>query len=99
MRLKWTGTEAETWDESKLPAIYGAPSSSAQKVGTIGARAIVASPLHVENGFAEVLRLDGKKGWIKVDLLLPYPKSADPSKTCVPSYMSDGGIGFGTVKN
>lgn len=99
MNLKWSGKEEDLWDESKLPAVYSDSSASSQKIGNVGAIAIVASPMRVQNGFAEILHLNGKKGWVEADLLVPYPKATDPSKTCVPSYMSNGRIGFGTAKH
>jgi len=95
MNLKWSGKEEDLWNESMLAPVYAEPSPSAQKIGKVGSTAIVASPIHIERGFAEILHLNGKKGWVKADLLVAYPESSDPSKTCVPSYMSNGRIGFG----
>jgi len=95
MNLKWSGKQEDLWDESKLDPVYAAPSASAQKVGTVGSTTIVAFPSRVENGFAEILRLNGQKGWVQADRLLPYKVPGKPNAKCVPSIMSDGHIGFG----
>jgi hypothetical protein len=93
MNLKWEGTEAEMWDESKMPSVYAEPSASSKRIGSVGAMAIVASPLHVVNGYAEILHLNGKKGWVEAGLLVPYKVPGRPNATCIPSIMSDGRIG------
>jgi hypothetical protein len=95
MNLKWSGKEEDLWDVSKLDTVYAEPSESAQTLGKVGTTAIVASPLHVENGFAEMLHLNGKKGWVKADRLVPYSVPGKPNAKCVPSIMSNGRIGFG----
>lgn len=95
MNLKWSGKEADLWDESKLDPVYAEPSASSQKIGNVGATAIVASPLHVEKGFAEILHPNGKKGWVQADRLVPYSVPGRPNAKCVPSIMSNGRIGFG----
>jgi hypothetical protein len=94
MNLKWTGTEEDMWDETKMPSVYAGPSASSKRIGSVGATAIVASPLHVEHGFAEILHLNGKKAWIQADLLLPYSVPGKANARCVPSIMSDGRIGM-----
>lgn len=97
MNLKWTGTEAEMWDESKMPSVYAEPSASSKRIGSVGSRAIVASPLHVVNGYAEILHPSGQKAWVEADLLVAYPPARNRSETCVPSIMSNGRIGYGVA--
>lgn len=97
MNLKWTGSEQDMWDESKLPSVFEKPSATSKVIGNVGVTAIVASPLHVENGFAEILHLNGQKGWVEAALLQPYPPAKNRSETCVPSIMSNGRIGFGVA--
>jgi hypothetical protein len=93
MNLKWSGSEQDMWDESKLPSVFEQPAETSKKIGYVGAIAIVASPLHVVNGFAEILLFDGKKGWVEAGLLEPYKVPGRPNATCIPSIMSDGRIG------
>jgi hypothetical protein len=97
MSLKWTGSEQDMWDESKLPSVFEQPTSSSKKIGYVGVRAIVVTPLHVENGFAEILHLNGQKGWVEAALLQPYPPAKNRSETCIPSIMDNGRIGFGVA--
>jgi hypothetical protein len=94
MNLKWTGSEQDMWDESKLPSVFEQPDATSKKIGYVGATAIVASPLHVANGFAEILHLNGKKGWVEAGLLEPYKVRGKPMAKCIPSILSNGRIGM-----
>jgi hypothetical protein len=75
--------------------VFAEPSSTSGKVGQASATVITKSPLHVQNGFAEILFLDGRIAWIPVNLLGPYATPANPNAHCTPSIMSDGKPGFG----
>jgi hypothetical protein len=87
-------TDAQMADPSVVVEIKSAPNASAPNIGTASAIVVTSSPLKVENGFARVLHLNGKTGWIPVDDLRPW-RAADGGKaTCVPAIMSNGRIGF-----
>ena len=49
------------------------------------------SPRHLVNGYAEVVTIDNRPGWIEADKIKPF----DPLARCVPSLMSNGRIGAG----
>jgi hypothetical protein len=71
--------------------IREAPNASAP-VGTNAPGVLfVRIPAHVVGGFAEVLQLTGKPGWIETRYLKPF----DPNARCTPSLMSDGRPGIG----
>jgi hypothetical protein len=75
--------------------IFAEPSLRAPKIGQAAATLIVRSPMRVENGFAEILFLDGRVAWIQKDLLRPYATPEAPDAHCTPSIMSNGRPGFG----
>lgn len=94
MNLKWTGSEQDMWDDSKLPSVFEKPSATSRVIGNVGVTAIVASPIHEVNGFAEILHPNGKTGWVEVSLLEPYMVPGKPKAKCVPSILSNGRIGM-----
>jgi hypothetical protein len=71
--------------------IREAPDPAAPVGTTAPGLVFVRTPAHVVGGFAEVLQLNGKPGWIETRNLKPY----DPNARCVPSMMSNGRIGNG----
>jgi hypothetical protein len=75
--------------------VYSQPSSSSALIGQASAAMIVKSPIHDENGFAEILFLDGRHAWIQQNLLRPYATPEAPKASCTPSIMSNGRPGFG----
>ena len=70
------------------------PSAQSARIGEASATLIVREPMHVQNGFAEILFLDGRKAWIRRELLRPYATPAAPNARCTPSIMSNGRPGF-----
>ncbi|WP_338929230.1 hypothetical protein WDZ11_22335 (plasmid) [Roseomonas mucosa] len=77
-----------------LPPIFSAPDVKSQKIGVASASVIVASPMQVHNGFARVLHMDGRPGWMKADMLKPWYNVNTPSTRCTPAMMSNGRPGF-----
>lgn len=71
--------------------IREAPNASAPVGTTAPGVLFVRTPSHVVDGFAEVLQLTGKPGWIETRYLKPF----DPNARCTPSLMSDGKPGIG----
>lgn len=74
--------------------VLAAPSATAQRIGIASAIVIVVSPSQTMNGFAKVLHLDGRPGWVDASRLRIYRAAADPSATCTPVRRADGRIGF-----
>lgn len=71
------------------------PSPSAPRGTNAAAIVIAKEPAHVVNGYAEVLQLTGKPGWIEADKIGPYRSRSNPFARCTPSVLSNGRIGFG----
>lgn len=71
--------------------IREAPAAAAPVGTTAPGLLFVRTPPHVVGGFAEVLQINGKPGWIETRYLKPY----DPNARCVPSLMSNGLVGNG----
>jgi len=71
--------------------IREAPDPGAPVGTTAPGVVFVRTPSHVVGGFAEVLQLNGKPGWIERRNLKPF----DPNARCTPSLMSNGRIGIG----
>ena len=88
-------TEAQLRDNSVTVPILSGPSPDAPWGGNASAIVIVRAPLHVVNGYAEILKLDGQPGWIAADKLKPYASVSNPNAHCTPSVMSNGRPGFG----
>ena len=72
-------------------SIRTAPSASAPPAALAPSVLLARSPLHVVNGFVEVMRLNGQLGWIEESRVKPF----DPTERCVPSIMSNGRPGIG----
>jgi len=79
-----------------LPRIMEYPDPASKPVGLAGTIVLARNPLHIENGYAEVLRFDGHPGWISADGLQPYHSASNPEAHCVPSIMSNGLPGIGS---
>jgi hypothetical protein len=93
MRLKLT--HEQVVDRSLQIPVFVGPSSASGKLGNASAIVIVKSPMHVENGYAEILFPDGRTAWLTRDLLIPYATPEYPNADCTPSLMSNGKPGFG----
>ena len=87
-------TQEDLFRGNGLPAVYAKPSEKSEQLGTNGKTIIVAWPLKEANGFVEILRLNGQRGWISEKVIKPYATANGSPGTCVPSIMSDGKIGF-----
>jgi len=75
--------------------VYAGPSEASERVGQASAVMIVRSPANVENGFAELLFFNGRRGWLQRSLLRPYKTIEAPNATCTPEILPNGRIGFG----
>lgn len=91
-------TEDQLRDFSALPPIYAAPSASAARIGVASATVIVKDPVQVANGFEAVMHMDGRPGWIRASVLVPWTNASDPRTRCIPSVMSNGRPGFDYVR-
>lgn len=85
-----------SWSFAQLPRILDRPSATEGKpVQLASAIVFVKTPLHVVNGFAEVLLQNGHPGWLQRAWLEPYHSVSNPKAHCTPSLMSNGKPGIG----
>ena len=65
-------------------------------VGTLATPIVITkTPEHVVDGYAEVLQLNGKPGWIESNMIVPYRSASNPFARCTPSVLSNGRVGTG----
>jgi hypothetical protein len=76
--------------------VYAGP-TSAQQVGTGGGVIIVPDPLRPVNGRTEIIRPNGQRAWIDVNLLTKWHSLSDPAAVCHPAVLSNGRYGFTTT--
>ncbi len=83
------------------PPVFSAPTEESKRLGYNYSPVIVKSPEVEVNGFVQIIRLTGEKGWIKKDVLVPYGmvlrkdgSTIMTKRRCVPTATSTGKIGF-----
>lgn len=77
--------------------VYAGPDDDAQQIGTAAGVIIVSSPLRPLNGRVEIIRPNGQKAWITLNLLTQWHSLSDPKAVCYPALLSNGRYGFRTV--
>jgi len=88
-------TPEQTADPTRGVPVRDIPSLSAPVASWAPSMLVVPMPQQPTAGFLQVVFADGHKGWVQVAALKPWNSPTNPSRRCVPSVMSDGGIGFG----
>ena len=88
--------EDKRWDQSALPPVFAAPTEESQQIGRAATVVLVKQPMKEVNGFVEILRVGAKAPpvWISAKVLSPWQSTTVPPQRCVPSIMSDGGVGW-----
>ena len=76
--------------------IRSAPSRTASVVALAASVVIVKATPLPDQGFWEVLRLNGERGWIEATSVQSWHNRNAPGAKCVPSMMSNGRPGFGS---
>lgn len=83
------------------PPVFSAPTEKSKRLGYNYSPVIVKWPEVEANGFVQIIRLTGEKGWIKKDVLVPYGmvlrkdgSTILTKRRCVPVSTSTGKIGF-----
>ncbi len=77
--------------------VYAGPDADAQQIGTAAGVIIVSSPPRPVNGRTEIIRPNGQKAWIAMNLLTQWHSLSDPKAVCYPALLSNGRYGFRTV--
>jgi len=88
-------TPEQTADPTRGVPVRDIPSLSAPVASWAPSMLVVVVPQQPTAGFLQVVFADGHKGWLQAAALKPWNSPTNPSRRCVPSVMSDGGIGFG----
>ena len=81
-------------DPDNGPPVLQSPSATAARIGIASGIVIASSPPQTMNGYARVLHLDGRPGWVEAGRLRAYRAASDPTATCTPVRRADGRIGF-----
>ena len=87
-------SERQMMDPSVHVPILTSPFPNAAPIGDASAIVVVASPERPENGYVQVLHLNGRTGWISSQFLKPWSNPGYTGDHCYPSLMSNGRIGF-----
>ncbi len=89
--------EAEEKRSFKMfPKVFAAPTEASRQVGIAMGTVYVTSPINTVDGFIEILRPNGDRGWIEAKDTKPftYPIYSDIPGRCTISMSARGGIGF-----
>ena len=90
--MKLAVSEAQVLDPKGTGInLLAGPTANAPLVTTAPATVFVRAPEVRQNGFLEVLALNGKPAWIAADKVRPL----DSLSRCIPSVMSNGRLGIG----
>lgn len=87
-------TPEQDADPGQGVPVHDAPSRSARVVGWAPSVVVVPAPQQPNAGFLQVLFPDGRPGWVQAGYLKPWSNPYAPGRRCIPSVMSDGGIGY-----
>ena len=90
-------TENPSRGESGPPPILANPRAEAPQLGPASEPTIVDDPPRVVNGYARVLLLDGRSGWVRRDRLRNWTVAASPRLRCYVERMPDGRLEFGYI--
>ncbi|GBQ25698.1 hypothetical protein AA0472_1850 [Acetobacter estunensis NRIC 0472] len=74
-------------------SLHQEPSSNSPTFAPVAEIIAVAEPPETQNGFVKTMNFAFRPGWIETKWLKPYT-AIHPGKTCTPSVMNDGKLGF-----
>lgn len=83
-----------TLDPTKGTPVRDAPSQTAPIASWSPSIVLVSVPLQATSGFLQAVFADKHTGWIAAADLRPWSSPNNPNRRCIPSVMSDGGLGF-----
>lgn len=81
-------TPEQMRDDAITVPVFAEPRPDARRIGVAPAGVLAPLPLQVAGGYTKVVRADRSEGWVRSDLLRPYPGR------CAPTQLSNGRIGF-----
>jgi hypothetical protein len=91
-------SDAQMANNSVQIPILAGPSGTAPRVASAASVVLAISPAHDVSGYTEVLRINGRHGWIASSHLKPWHSLDGSDESCVPAKMSNGRYGFVTRK-
>lgn len=90
------GFQEADWEQ--LPRVLAEPKRGSAEVGIATMSVIVKSPHVLQNGYLQVLHMDGRPGWVEAKVLEPWVNNNAPGVRCVPAMMSNGRPGFDYIR-
>lgn len=79
--------------QTQLPPVFARPSASSPQIGYPTGIVLVRTPIHEVNGFVELIRMNGQKGWISAEHVQPWHSPNGSPAKCRPAVLSNGRIG------
>jgi hypothetical protein len=79
-------TPEEAWEGKGFPPVFKGPSEDSGKLGIASGLVYVAWPLRQENGFVQILRLEGQIAWISESVLRPLYRDPGSKGGCTLSW-------------
>jgi hypothetical protein len=87
-------TPKDDFEGRGFPRVFAAPTSSSKQIGATSEIVYVAWPLVKQNGFLQILRLNGQLGWVAETTLIPMHKADGTIGGCTLSRQPNGLITF-----
>lgn len=90
-------TPAQAADRNFMLTVRRGPSDQAPVLGTEGALLIAADPVVQQNGYSQIIRIDGSVGWVPTSSTKPWHSPNPVSNArCYPEILDNGRVGFTT---
>ena len=95
--LSMNATPSQASNPNFMLTVRQGPSDQAPVMGTAGDLLIASNPVIQQNGYIQIIRPDGKPGWILASSAKPW-HSANPASNarCYPEILDNGRVGFTT---
>jgi hypothetical protein len=82
-------TPEAAWEGKGFPPVFKGPSEDSGKVGIASGLVYVAWPLRKENGFVQILRLEGQIAWISESVIRPLYRDSGSKGGCTLSWQGN----------
>lgn len=91
-------TPAQAANPNFMLTVRRGPSDQAPVLGTEGALLIAPNPAVLQNGYTQIVRIDGSVGWVPASSTKPWrsPNPAASNARCFPEILDNGRVGFTT---
>ena len=75
-------TPEDAWEGKGFPPVFKGPSEDSGKLGVAPGPVFVAWPLQKQNGFVQILRMNGDIGWISGSVIRPLYRDPGSKGGC-----------------